>query len=211
MNDFRKKIQSFGEEVGNSITHGVGFLLAVIGTIFLLIKATTTLEYVCASIFSFGLMALYLNSSLYHAFKHDTTVKRIYKRFDHLSIYLLISATFAPILLLAVGGRTGWIFFIVQWALTFIGMASKAIWPKRFQILHLALFLLIGWSGVFFIGEIYRFSVPLVWFIGLGGLSYTIGVLFYAVFHFKYHHFIWHFFVLGGSILHYIGIYLYIF
>lgn len=211
MKDFRKKIQSLGEEIGNSITHGVGFLLAIVGSVFLLIKAQSSLEYVCAAIYSFGLMALYLNSTLYHSFKHDTTVKRVYKRFDHLSIYLLISATFAPILLLVVGGKTGWIFFIAQWSLTFMGMASKAIWPNRLQILHLLLFLLIGWSGLFFILEIYRFSAPLVLFIGLGGLSYSIGILFYAVFHFKFHHFVWHFFVLGGSILHYIGIYLYIF
>lgn len=211
MKKTKRKNQTIGEEIGNAITHGVGFLLAIVATIFLLIKANSTLAYVCAGLFGFGLMFLYLNSTLYHAFKQDSTVKRVYKRFDHLSIYFLISATFAPILLLVIGGRPGWTFFIIQWALTILGMIAKVLWPNRFQPLHLVLFLLIGWSGLFFMLDIYHFSTTLVLFIGLGGISYTIGVLFYAFFRFKFHHFIWHFFVLGGSILHYIGIYLYVF
>lgn len=210
MKDFRKKTQSLGEEIGNSITHGIGFLLALVGTILLLIKANNALEYVASSIFGIGLMLLYINSSLYHAFKKDTTVKRVFKRFDHISIYILISATFAPILLLVVKGKLALYFFIGQWILTIIGVISKAVWPTKFQILHIILFLLIGWSGLFFISQIYSFSPLLMLFIALGGVSYTIGVLFYAVFSFKFHHFLWHLFVLGGSILHFLGVYLFI-
>ncbi len=211
MRDFRKKPQSLGEEIGNAITHGIGFILSIVGTILLLINSHTFLEYFSAALFGFGMLFLYINSTLYHAFKRDTTVKRVYKRLDHISIYTLIAATFSPILLLVIGGKVGWIIFIIQWTLTILGIVTKAIWPNRFQIVHLILFLLIGWSGVFFMPQIHQFSSMLVTMILLGGASYTLGVLFYAVIIFKYHHFIWHFFVLGGSILHFLGIYICIF
>ncbi len=207
----RKRLapQTLGEEIGNSITHGLGFAAAIIGTIFLLIKAQGAREYLACSIFGVGMMMLYLASCLYHSFKNDTTVKRIFKRFDHLSIYLLIGGTFAPILLCCVDETFGLIFFIIQWVIIIFGVVLKAVNTQKHHKLHVILYLLIGWSGLAFIGQLLENSVGLFWCILGGGFVYSIGILFYIA-RFKYAHFIWHFFCLAGTAIQFFGIYFYI-
>lgn len=201
--------QTLGEEIGNSITHGIGFIAGIVGTILLLIKADTVAEYIGCTIFGMGMMTLYLMSCLYHSFKNGTLVKRIFKRFDHLSIYLLIGGTFAPILLCVIERPVGIIFFVVQWILILIGVILKAINTQKYHVLHIILYLLLGWCGIFFVGQLVAISPNLFLYVLLGGLSYSIGVAFYAS-KFKYSHFVWHFFVLGGTVLQFIGIYQYI-
>ncbi|MDR0831339.1 MAG: hemolysin III family protein [Bacillales bacterium] len=205
--DFRKAKQTLGEEIGNSITHGVGCIMGIVMTILMLLKCQTSIEYVSISIFGFAMFFLYLNSCLYHAWKNGSTVKKVYKRFDHLSIYVLIAGTYTPILLITIGGITGWIFFAVQWFLVILGIIAKSIYPNKFQIVHLILFALIGWSGAVFVIQL---PLTLMLLILAGGIAYTVGILFYSVFMFKWHHFIWHFFVLAGTILHVIAIFLFV-
>ncbi|MFI3261255.1 MAG: hemolysin III family protein [bacterium] len=201
--------QTIGEEIGNSITHGLGSLMGLIGMILLIIKSDTTSEYVASIIFGVSMVMLYLMSCLFHSFKRGSLAKNIFQRFDHLSIYLLIGGTFAPILLCFAAWPLGLVFFIVQWVLIAIGVVLKAINTEKHHKLHIVLYLLIGWSGLAFVGEMIKYSPALFWYILGGGLAYSIGVLFYIA-KWKFAHLIWHFFVLAGTSLHFVAIYLYI-
>lgn len=205
-----KRPQGLGEEIGNCITHGIGFLGSIAMFVLMLLKCNSWQSYFGVFLFSISMMMLYLFSTLYHAFKNGSKVKNLFKRFDHLSIYLLIAGTFAPILLVGVNSKLGYIMFGAQWILTMFGIVSKVLWPHKYNKFHVAMFLIIGWSGLLLLPDIYKINPNLIWFILLGGISYSIGVIFYSISKVKYFHFIWHFWVLFGTILHFFGIYLYI-
>lgn len=207
--DKKHRPQTIGEEIGNAVTHGIGFLFAVVATILMLIKADTPREYVGVSLFGFGFMILYIMSCLYHSFRNGSKVKKLFRIFDHSSIYLLIGGTYAPILLCAVGGTLGLVFFIIQWVVIVAGIVLKVLRPGKNTVIHVIFCIILGWSGLLLMGQVYQFSHPLFWYILAGGLVYTIGVIVYAM-RCKWAHFIWHFFVLFGTIPHFIGIYLYL-
>lgn len=204
----RLRKQSLGEEIWNSITHGLGSAAGLVGMIFLLIKSNEPREYVASAIFGTGMILLYLMSCLYHAFKNDSTVKSIFKRFDHLSIYILIGGTFAPILLCYVDQTIGLIFFIIQWVLIAIGVTLKAISTSKYHKLHLGLYLALGWSGLFFIKDLLQNPGLFICILG-GGVIYSIGVLFY-IGRMKYNHVMWHFFCLAATLMQFFGIYFFI-
>ncbi len=205
----KRRNQSLGEEIGNAITHGAGFIFAIVAMILMFIKADRSLEYLGVSIFSIGLLTLYIMSCLYHSFKNDTKVKKVFRVFDHSSIYVLIGGTYAPILLCTVKNPLGLIFFIAQWLIIIIGILVKVLSKKKSMILTTTFCLLLGWSGLIVLPQIYEYSSSLFWYIILGGVAYSGGVAFYLA-KFKYAHFVWHFFVLFGTILHFIGIYLFV-
>jgi hemolysin III len=204
----RDKTQSLGEELANAISHGVAALLGIVGLVLLLVKSTNTSEYVGSAIFGASIIILYTMSCLYHSFPPGTT-KAVFKRFDHVSIYLLIGGTFAPIFLIALPSPLKWIMLAAQWAIIITGIVLKAVMVYRFQKVHIVLFLLLGWSGVFFMHKLAAFPYSL-WFILAGGVAYSIGVIFYALRPFKYAHFIWHLFVMAGTTLQFFAIYLYL-
>ncbi len=207
---FRRE-QTLGEEIGNSITHGVGVIFAISSLVLMLFKANTTKEYISVIIFNFGFLMLYLSSCLYHSFKQGSKVKKVFRVFDHTCIYILIGSTYAPILMLVIGGLTGLIFFIVQWLIILTAIMLRIFAPSKSTLLQTILSVVLGWSGLIFLVDMYHFSNMLFYMILFGGISYSLGIIFYALGHkIKYGHFIWHFFVLGGTILHFIGIYLYI-
>jgi hemolysin III len=143
----------------------------------------------------------------------------VFQRFDHLSIYILIGGTFAPLLLLLpsiqepifLGLGLGPIVFILQWSFILLGVIFKAIWIKRYQKLHLTVYLAMGWSALLFINHLLAFNLNAFYLVVLGGLSYTIGVGFYVFPKIKYFHFIWHIFVALGTVFQFIAIYLYIY
>lgn len=201
---------SLGEEIGNAVTHGLGAVFSIVALILLLNKANSRLGVFAALIYSISMFFLYLMSCLYHAFKYDTTRKRVFRRFDHISIYLLIGGSYAPILLGLDLGNLGIILFIIQWIIITVGIVFKSIWPTRFKKIHIVIFLLIGWMALFFIKDLYIYSNTLFYLVLSGGIVYSLGIIFFGL-KFKYSHFIWHFFVLGGTILHFIGFYNYIF
>lgn len=203
--------RSILEEIGNAVTHGVGAIFAIVALILMLIASNTAREYVSACVYSFGLIILFTASCLYHSFRHGSTVKRLFRRFDYLSIYLLIGATFAPILLCYVGGIFGLVFFIVQWlviatGVTFIGVFG----PSKLKPLHLTLYFVIGWSGLMFIPQMLTDNLGLFFFILGGGIIYSLGIIPFLMKK-SVAHFIWHFFVLAGAIVQWLGIYLYIY
>ena len=199
------------EEIGNAITHGLGSVFAVIAFILMMIMSDSVAEYVGAGIYFFGLFVMFTMSCLYHSFRYGRKVKRIFRRFDYSSIYLLIGATFAPILLCFIGGMYGAIFCTVQWliiatGITFIGVFG----PTKLRWLHFPLYMVLGWSALLFIPKMLANNIPVFLWILAGGIVYTLGIIPFAM-NKKVSHFIWHIFVLAGAVIQWTGIYLYIY
>ena len=196
-----------GEEAFNAASHGVGAALAIAGMILLLLRSDTGLELMASCFYGISLVLMMLMSSVYHAMPACSTAKRVCRRFDYTSIYLLIGGTFAPILLLYVGGKLGIALFCAQWCVIAAGVTLISIFgPGRWRPLHFTLYFLIGWSGLVFLPSFYLHARTLLWFILMGGVVYTLGMIPFAR-NRKYDHCIWHVFVLVAAALHWAGIY----
>ena len=204
---------TLGEEIFHSITHGIGSGLSIAGLTLLVVLAALNgdvYQIVGFSIFGVSLVVLYLSSTLYHGLQHPKA-KRIFKVFDHSSIYLLIAGSYTPFLLVALRGTAGWILLVVVWAIALLGITLKVLFIDRFQIFSVISYLLMGWLCVFVFREM-LLSIPIggiIW-LAAGGILYTVGVIFYAMQKIPYMHAIWHFFVLGGSICHYFAVLLFL-
>ncbi len=200
---------SSGEEIVNGITHGIGALLSIVALIVLIIAAGRygdIWHLISFSIYGSTLILLYLSSTLYHSFTGK--VKNLFARFDHISIFLLIAGTYTPILLTSLRGVWGWTLFIIIWSVALTGAVIRSIYLHRFRKLMVAIYLLMGWMFVFAGKQIYL-NLPSIslTFLILGGLAYSVGVIFYMWRKLPYSHGIWHIFVLTGSILHFFAIY----
>jgi hemolysin III len=197
------------EEVANTITHGIGLLLSVVGFVVLLVLAAlrgTAWHIVACSIYGATLICLYTASTLYHAVI-SPRVKRALRIFDHSAIYLLIAGTYTPFLLVSLRGPWGWSLFGVIWGLALAGVLFKFWFVERFVILSTAIYIAMGWLVVIAAKPVIT-HVPftaLIWLL-VGGLAYTGGVIFFAAKRIPYSHAIWHLFVLAGSICHYFAV-----
>ena len=204
-------VRSVLEEVGNSVTHGVGALLGIAGFVLLLLKSNTGLKVMASCFFGICLIIMFLISCLYHAFKGGSTVKRVFRRFDYSSIYLLIGGTFAPFFLVYWGDTKGIVFFCIQWAIIILGITLICVFgPGTLKRMHFFLYLLLGWSGLMFLPDFLKNDVPLIIFLVGGGLLYTIGCIPFKM-KTSGAHFIWHFFVLAGAMTHWFGIYFFVY
>jgi hemolysin III len=206
-------IQSREKEIANSITHGIGAALSIAGLSVLVSLASRygdTLRVVSLSIYGATLILLYLSSTLYHSFSRGR-VKHFFRFLDHSSIYLLIAGSYTPIVLVSLRGILGWTVFAIVWAMAIGGIIAKIFIPGRAGIFSVVFYIAMGWIVVLAIKPILE-TVPLNLFIWLliGGLSYTFGIIFYAMEKMPYNHTIWHLFVLGGSITHFFGMFFYI-
>ena len=203
--------QNFGEELLNAISHGAGALLSVAGMILLLIKAKTygaLLNVVSVAIFGASMVVLYLISCLYHALPLSKG-KQVFQVLDHCSIFLLIMGSYAPICLVTMGGVLGFALFAVNVSCGILGIVLNAVDLKRFKKLSMVLYIVMGWMGVLALPYIIRnMSLSGVVLLILGGVSYTVGVIFYRQKEKLYRHGIWHFFVLGGTILQFFTVYM---
>lgn len=198
--------QSMGEEIANAISHGIGALLAIAGTVIAIVYACfhgDALSIVSASLYGAGLIILYMASTLYHSIT-NLKAKRVFRILDHCSIYILILSSYIPISLSLMRGALGWVLFGINAACTVIGVTLTAINMKKFHKLAMVLYIVMGWSIVF-LGVPTLLALPktALWLLLSGGLSYTGGIVFFALKKPKYMHSIWHIFVLTGSILHY--------
>lgn len=208
MSKTKRHIQSVGEEIANAISHGVGSLLSIAGTVVLIVFAalnSDALGVVSASLYGATLIILYTNSTLYHSLT-NATAKKVFRIFDHCSIFLLILGTYIPVSLALMRNWIGWVLFGINMGCTVLGILFNSINLEKFSRLSLALYVIMGWSVVLTIVPVVsavlsRGVFGLILLV-LGGLFYTFGILFYKSDK-KYMHFIWHFFVLGGSVLHY--------
>lgn len=200
------KKTSLGELIANAVSHGIGVVFAIVALVLLLVRAEGTAEVLSSVAFGVSMIVLYLSSTLFHSFPEKMKrVFTVFQRFDHSSIFLLITGTYTPILVLAVDNTVGYVLLIVLWIITLIGIIFKCIWISKYKYFHLTMYLLMGWSVMFVYNDMIAGLGNSFIYILLGGLSYTIGVVFY-VSKFKYQHFIWHLFVLGGSVMHFIAI-----
>ena len=199
------------EEVGNAVTHGVGSLLSIAALVLLLLRADTTPKIVAALIYGICMILMFTMSCLYHSFRSGSTVKRVWRRFDYISIYLLIGGTFAPLWLVYWGGKAGLLLMILQWAIIITGVTFVGVFgPGRLRPLHITLYIILGWSALVFLPGMISNDRPLFWFILAGGIIYTLGIIPFLLKK-KGAHFLWHFFVLFGAIAHWLGIYLYVY
>lgn len=199
---------SLGELIANAISHGVGALASIAMFVLLLVRAEGTAEVLSSIAFGLGMIVLYFASTLFHSFPEK--MKRVYavfQRLDHSAIFLLITGTYTPFLVLVVDNVKGYVLLIVLWTITVVGIVFKSIWIKKFHYVHLGLYVLMGWSIVFVGTDVFPNLQNAFIFVLTGGISYTMGVAFYVA-KFKYAHFIWHLFVLGGSILHFIAVWI---
>lgn len=205
----RKRPQSAGEEVANSISHGAGFVAAVIGTPFLLAEAArvgSVADVIGATVFIATVMLAYLASTLYHAVPWQRA-KSILRAVDHGSIFLLIAGTYTPFTLGVLRGGWGWTLFGLVWTLALAGVVMKSLGGVRLHRLSLAIYLGMGWLIVIAIVPLVERMPPtgLAWLVA-GGLAYTGGVAFYALDRYRYCHFIWHLFVIAGTACHFIAV-----
>lgn len=197
------------EEVWNTLTHGVGALLAVAALILLIGVATkygSTLEIISAAVFGTTLLLQYLASTLYHA-QYKPRLKYHWRKIDHLCIYLLIAGTYTPVVLSGLGGPWGWTIFGIIWGLAVLGFIYKLSPLRRYKKISLVLYILMGWVIIIALKPMLdTLSTEALLFLGGGGLLYMIGTYFYAHPRIPYNHAIWHLFVLGGSALHFVGV-----
>ncbi|UYV18818.1 hemolysin III family protein [Halomonas qaidamensis] len=200
------------EEWWHSVTHGVGAVLSLVGMVVLLVVASLAAHvdpWKIASLSLYGttLVLLYTASTFYHGISHRRW-KRRFQLLDHCAIYLLIAGTYTPFLLVNIRGTTGWVLFIAVWSLALVGIGFLLLWPQRFSVLRVAIYLLMGWMIVLASREMAAsLSVTGIALLATGGIIYTLGVIFYAVRAIPYNHAIWHLFVMAGSVCHYIAVY----
>ncbi len=199
-----KEKQTLGEEISNSVSHGVGALLSIAGTVVLIVKAAiygTAIDVVSCALYGSSLILLYIFSTLYHSLTNKTA-KYVFKVFDHCSIFLLILGSYIPICLSFIGGAKGWVLFGINCAAAILGIVLNSINLFKWKKLSMILYLVMGWSILMTIGDIiFNVSLGGILLLTGGGIMYTVGILFYKAKHIKYMHFIWHLFVLAGSIL----------
>ena len=208
---FSKKYLVFNE-VLNAITHGIGVILSIVGLVFLVQKGLEyggAVEVTSYTVYGSTLILLYLSSTLYHSLTF-TRARKVFRVIDHCSIFLLIAGTYTPYTLITIGGRLGAILTSVIWLIALLGVVYKTVWFKKIQGLSVWLYIAMGWISLFFLNYLYQGlgTRGFIWLMA-GGVSFTVGALFYSLKHVKYMHVVWHLFVLTGTVCMFFSIYLY--
>lgn len=202
-----------GEEIANSITHGLGLLLSIAGLATLAVYASrfgNAWHIVSCAIYGTTLVLLYTTSTLYHSIP-ASRFKRIMRNLDHSAIFLLIAGTYTPFTLVSLRGPWGWTLFGIVWGLAAVGIVLELSMQKRRLALSLLLYLGMGWVVVAAIKPMLAALAPAgLALLVLGGLAYSLGVIFYVRRSMPYHHAIWHGFVLAGSALHFFAVLFYV-
>ncbi|MHA6251731.1 PAQR family membrane homeostasis protein TrhA [Oceanobacillus sp. CAU 1775] len=205
-------IFSKGEEIANAITHGIGAIFSIVGLVFLIITASiegTAMHVISFTIFGTTMLLLYTSSTLVHALPQGKA-KDLFEIFDHSSIYLFIAGTYTPFTFHIIQGTLGWTMFGIIWGLAIFGIIFKAFFTKKFLITSTILYVLMGWMVVLGWNQIVENLHPTgLLLLIIGGLAYTFGAVFYVWRGFRYHHLVWHIFVLIGTVCHYFCILLF--
>jgi hemolysin III len=197
----------------NSISHGVGAVLALIGATVLVTLAALLADpwkIVGFSIYGVTLVVLYLASTLYHGLRGQAKV--VFQKIDHCSIYLLIAGSYTPFALVSLRGPWGWTLLGVVWSLALLGMAQEIWLAHGPRVWSMVIYLLMGWLAMVAVVPLWQALTPtgFAW-LAAGGACYTLGIVFYATDHkLRHGHGVWHLFVLGGSICHFLTLLLYV-
>jgi hemolysin III len=196
----------------NAVTHLIGLVLALAGTAVLLVIAAPhgPRRTIALGIYGAMLVLLYLSSTLYHSIRGPA--KRVFHVFDHCSIYLLIAGTYTPLTLVLMRGTWGWSIFAVVWSLAVAGIVKDSLYHGRYRVASVVLYVLMGWTIVVAINPLKRvLPAPGLTWLMIGGAFYTVGIIFFALSKRVMHtHGIWHMFVVGGSVAHYVLVLRYI-
>jgi len=204
-----QKPYSSNEELAHAITHGIGVLIGIAVLSLLVVFSSlrkSAWEVVSCAIYGTTFILLFLGSTLYHAVRHPR-VKRTLKVIDHSAIYLLIAGTYTPYALAPLRGELGWIIFGAIWGSALLGIAFKIFFIDRFKAVSLISYLFMGWFCVIAVKPLYReLNTAGFVFLAVGGLSYTVGAIFYAWKALPWSHTIWHLFVLAASVCHFFSI-----
>jgi len=209
LNTSRERTQSPGEEIANSVSHGVGLLAAAAAAPVLVLSAVRhggVARIAGASVFAATMVLLYLASTLYHALPGNRA-KRVFQVLDHAAIFLLIAGTYTPFTLGVLRGTWGWTLFGIVWSLALAGVALTAAGGVRYPKLTTGLYLAMGWLILIAAKPLWLRmpSEGLLWLLA-GGIAYSAGVVFYAAKRIRYSHFIWHLFVIAGTACHFIAV-----
>ncbi|AJS61532.1 PAQR family membrane homeostasis protein TrhA [Paenibacillus sp. IHBB 10380] len=201
------------EEVANAVTHGIGTVLSIAALVLLIVFSSirgTPWHIVSFTIYGVTMLLLYLNSTLVHSFKEGKT-KDLFEFFDHSSIYLYIAGSYTPFMLVAIRGSLGWTLFGIVWGFAILGCLFKAFFVKKFLFMSTIFYIIMGWMIVIAWVPLTA-AVPTggMTLLALGGIMYTLGTVFYVWRGFPFHHAVWHLFVLAGSVLHFLAVFLYL-
>lgn len=202
----QKRKYTLGEEIFNSVSHGVGAGLSIAGTVVMIVVSafhTNAWGVVSTCIYGASLIILYTMSTLYHSFTNKKA-KAFFRIMDHNTIFLLIAGTYTPITLYFLGGAVGWVLFSIVWAAGIFGIVMNSINLEKARIPSIFCYVAMGWVIIFAIKPLIA-SMPKISLVFLiaGGVFYTLGIIFYAIKKVKYFHSVWHLFTIVGSVLHY--------
>jgi hemolysin III len=204
-----ERIQTFGEEVANSVTHGIGALCVLTATPFLVVESSSrggALAGLAVGVYCATIVTLYLVSTLYHAMR-PCRAKQVFRTLDHSAIFLLIAGTYTPFALGALWGPWGWGLLAGVWSLAGVGIIVQATGRQYARRVSMMLYLVMGWLALIAIGPmIEHIAWAGIVLLAAGGVAYTAGVGFYVLKQVRYAHMVWHIFVLIGSTLHFIAV-----
>ena len=203
------KRYTLGEEIFNSVSHGAGGPLSIAGTAVLIVLAaiySNAWGVVSSAIFGASLIILYTMSTLYHAITNPKA-KKFFRIMDHNTIFFLIAGTYTPITLVPLRGAFGWVLFGIVWGAAILGIVLNSIDLEKFRKPSVVCYIAMGWVVIIAVKPMIEKVYPLsLWFILIGGLFYTVGVIFYVKKNKKYFHSIWHLFTIAGSVFHYFAV-----
>lgn len=203
---------TLGEEIVNAISHGLGAGLAIAGLVLLIIRANDAIGVVTGVIYASIMIILYIISCIYHALSPKVKGKKVLRVIDHCNVLLMVAGTYTPICLSMLGGRLGWSMFGIVWGVTLVAIIFNCINVDKYRKISLFCNLVLGWSALFIIKPLIN-ACPINGLVLLicGGIVYSIGAILYGIgAKKKYIHSVFHFFVIGGSLLHYFMIYFYV-
>lgn len=210
-------VPTVGEEIANSVTHGVMSLLALLALPFAAVWAyehdpRPVVAAVSVSVFVISIFMMFLASTLYHSMNPHSKHKAVFHILDHIFIYVAIAGSYTPIALSVIGGWQGIFITILQWAMVLFGVFYKSLSSKSIPAISLTIYLVMGWTIVFFLPLFVRqASTPLLALIVTGGILYTLGAWFYARQGFRYHHMVWHLLINLAVVAHFVGIVFYLY
>ena len=205
----RQKRYTLGEEIFNAVSHGIGALLSIAGTVVLIVIAAKKHDawaVVASAIYGASLIILYTMSTLYHAIDSNKA-KAFFRVMDHNTIFFLIAGTYTPVTLVPLRGWLGWVLFGIVWGAAILGIVLNSIDLEKFRKPSIVCYVLMGWVVIIAIKPmIDTVSPQALWFLLIGGFFYTFGIIFYAIKKVRYFHSVWHLFTLAGSIFHYFAV-----
>lgn len=204
---------SKGEEIANAITHGIGALLSIAGLVLLIVYSSlygNAVHIISFTIFGISMFILYMSSTMVHALLPGKG-KDVFEILDHSAIYIFIAGTYTPFTLIVIQGKLGWTMLGIAWGVAIFGTVFKVFFVKKYLFTSTILYVLLGWMIVLGWNEIVLFLPKTgVYLLVAGGICYTFGAVFYVWRGFKYHHAVWHLFVIAGSVTHFFCVILYL-